>query len=183
MVRAHRRRAAPKPPSTVVSAWTVALGAAVSLALSSCSGQSVEAGPFAGTWHVHTFSLTVQHGQTGAFEWPTHVACGTGPGQGPPPCDHLVPGTVVGPNGQVVHVENIIDGGHATLTLTNRSGTTARGIVSHSTQRSVVPDGKVTVTLGANDVIYFRFASPPTVRAYDYLCGRATNQSLINCGA
>jgi len=155
----------------------------VSVMLAGCSGPSLQAGPFAGTWHVHTYYLTVYHDGTGAFQWPTHVACGTGPGEGPPPCDQAVPGTIVEPNGQVAHVENIVDGGHATLTLTNRSGTTARGIVSHSTQPSVVPDGNVMVTLGANDVIYLQFSSSPSVRAYDYLCGTATNRSLINCGA
>lgn len=134
-------------------------------------GTSVSAGPLAGTWHVHTYYLTINTNGSGSAKWPTHVTCGIGVGRGGPPCDKL------GSNGQ------IIDAGRASLTLTYRSGDDGRGEVSGSTQTSVMPNGKVQLSLGANDVLYLRFAKPPKLKAYSYLCGTATDASLINCGA
>jgi hypothetical protein len=77
----------------------------------------------------------------------------------------------------------ISDGGHARLTLTHIRGLDGAGTVSSTSEASVVPEGRVQLHLGPNDVVDLRFEHPPSLRAYEYLCGPTTNTSLTNCGA
>ena len=134
--------------------------------LESCGGVATKAGPFAGTWHVHTFYLTIQSNGTGSFQWPIHVPCGTGLGQGPPPCDTVSPSGV------------ITDGGHAKLTIESRKGRSVEGLISETTDPTTVRNGRVTISLGSNDVLYLRFSTPPATLAYSYVCGPKTNSGL-----
>jgi hypothetical protein len=139
----------------------------------------VAAGPIAGIWHVHTYYLSVYADGHGVFTWPIHTTCGTAPGQGPPPCDTLRNGN------------EIIDGGYATLTLTQRSGGSATGIVASSTDPSTLPSGPVSLQLGSNDLLYVHTSTSAAAHAYDYLCGQQAaslptaqqNGLRINCGA
>lgn len=128
---------------------------------SSVHGQS--AGPFTGYWHVHTFSLTIQHDGAGVFEWPLHTDCSPPLG----PCS----------------AGNSSDQGRATISLTSVSSTTATGRVSGSNQQYVVPDGSVSLTIDTENVVHLRFTTPPAVPSYAYLCGEKTNANLVNCGA
>lgn len=150
--------------------WVAVLGLLTAL-LASCGGAATKAGPLTGTWHVHTFYLTVQSDGTGTFQWPIHLTCGTGVGKGPSPCD------TVSSSGE------ISDGGHATLTIERRSGSSAAGMISATTDRTTVTEGGVKLSLGANDVLYLKFSAPPATLAYSYVCGPKTNRALINCGA
>jgi hypothetical protein len=142
----------------------------VTVLLTSCGG-TPKADLLAGTWNVHTFYLTIQSNGTGHFQWPIHVTCGTGVGEGPPPCD------TVAPSGEIT------DGGHATLTIERRSARSANGLIIGTTDPTTVTDGEVTISRGSNDVLYLRFSTPPASRAYSYVCGPKTNRDLINCGA
>lgn len=121
------------------------------------------AGRFAGYWHVHTFSLTIQHDGAGTFEWPLHTDCGPPLG----PC----------PSG------NASDHGRATFSLASATSTTAMGVVSGSNQQYVVPDGSVSLTIGSEDVVNLQLATPPAVPSYAYLCGEKANANVVNCGA
>jgi hypothetical protein len=160
------------------------------LGLSGCTnGGGVHAGPFTGTWHVHTYSLTIKADGTGTAMWPTHVGCGSGPGEGPPPCDSVVPGTLAGGT----HVDYIIDGGHAQIILTSVKGDTARGRIENSTVQSTLPDGPVTFRVSSKDLLYVTPSKPTTSSPFGAtpLCGpRAEALSIsqqqaegINCGA
>jgi hypothetical protein len=155
------------------TAWAMALLAAAATLLAPGCGSSHKslAGPLAGTWHVHTFYLVIASDGRGDFTWPIHLFCGSGVGQGPPPCDTLSPQGQVG------------DGGHAILTVKTRDGVTATGLVTGSSEPSVVPQGSVQLRLGANDVLYLHFGVAPGVRAFDYVCGPQTDRNKINCGA
>ena len=140
---------------------------------------AVVAGPMAGTWHVHTYYLNVTADGHGAFTWPIHTTCGTGVDQGAPPCDTLKNGT------------EIIDGGYARLTIIERSGDTAMGIIQSSTDQSTLPDGPVTLRLAANDLLYLTTSGVQNPHPYEYLCGeQAVSLPVaeqlsqhINCGA
>jgi hypothetical protein len=151
----------------------------------------VNAAALSGTWHVHTFEVTIGAHGRGVFNWPIHVWCGTGPGSGPPPCDALVPGAAV-INGVTTNVEQIVDGGHATLRLTSVSGTNAHGTISGSTDPSEVPDGPATFAAAGNDTLTITPKAPLGPSALKGpLCGpRAAALSVsqqqaenINCGA
>lgn len=136
--------------------------------LATACGGPLSAGPLRGTWHVHTFYLTIQADGSGAFRWPIHTSCAS---------------RVAGPCDQISASGVITDGGRGSLKLSSRSGATGRGVVSASTDPSVLPDGPVRLTVGANDVLYLAFARSPAVHAFDYLCGPRTDTSKINCGA
>ena len=137
------------------------------------------AGPLAGIWHVHTYYLSIYTDGHGVFIWPIHTTCGTGPGQGPPPCDTLRNGS------------EIIDGGYATLTITQRVGDSATGLIASSTDPSTLPNGPVSLHLAPNDLLYLHTSTPASVHAYDYLCGQQAASlptadqvaQQINCGA
>lgn len=142
------------------------------LFMAGCSSvHSIRSGSLAGVWHVHTYYLTIDQHGSGTFRWPTHVLCEHGVGFGPTACD------TINPHGL------ISDGGHARLTLTRTRGLEGVGTVSSTSEESVVPDGKVQLRLGPNDVLKVRFEHPPSLRAYEYLCGPTTNTSTTNCGA
>lgn len=149
--------------------WVVLLLTAA--LMGACSAGADQGGRAAGVWHVHTYYLTIgQHGN-GTFRWPTHVFCGTGVGLGPPPCD-----------GIDAHGE-ITDGGYARLSVTHMHAVDGDGTVSGSTDTSVVPDGRVHLHLGSNDVLYLTFKQQPSLRAYEYVCGTKTDTAITNCGA
>lgn len=140
---------------------------------------ATRAGPLAGIWHVHTYYLSIYTDGHGVFTWPIHTTCGTGPGQGPPPCDALRNGS------------ETVDGGYATLTITQRAGDSATGLIASSTDPSTLPNGSVSLHLAPNDLLYLETATPAAVHAYDYLCGQEAASlptadqvaQQINCGA
>lgn len=94
------------------------------------------------------------------------------------------------PDGAVANVEEIIDGGHAQLRLTTVTPPTAMGIVEGSTDPSALPDGPVTLTIAADDMLVVTTAGS-SIYGRSPLCGpRAEAMSLdeqktkgINCGA
>ena len=150
------------------------------VAFAGCSsGRSGSSDPFAGVWHVHTNSLTVSANGRGDFEWPTHLPCGSGLGQGPPPCDQ------VSANGEIQ------DGGHARLLISNHSGDVAHGVITATTDPSALPDGPVTLQLYSNDTLHLTIGSQPAGPSFEILCGdQAASLSIaqqnargINCGA
>jgi hypothetical protein len=157
------------------------------------AGGAAPAGPFAGTWHVHTYYLTIARGGSGTATWPIHVRCGHGPGMGAPPCDRWVPETLVVPGGGVEHVDEIIDGGHATLSLTAVHGNRATARIEGSTVQSTLPDGPVALRVDqVNDLIYLTPSRPTTVSPYGNvpLCGPRIYENIqlqaelhIHCGA
>lgn len=137
------------------------------------------AGPLTGIWHVHTYYLSVYTDGHGVFTWPIHTTCGTAPGQGAPPCDTLRNGG------------ETIDGGYATLTITQRAGNSATGIIASSTDASTLPNGPVALQLASNDLLYLHTSTAAAIHAYDYLCGQQAASlptadqvaHQINCGA
>jgi hypothetical protein len=143
------------------------------------SGRSGSSDPFAGVWHVHTNSLTLSASGRGDFEWPTHLPCGSGPGQGPPPCDQ------VSANGEIQ------DGGHASLLISDHSGDVAYGVISATTDPSALPNGPVTLQLYSNDTLHLTIGSQPAGPSFEILCGNHVaslsieqqNAQGINCGA
>jgi hypothetical protein len=143
----------------VVRATTASVPVSTTAAASS---SPVPAGRFVGTFHIHTYYVYLHADGRGSAQWPIHVGCGTGPGEGPPPCDTLVPTPVTSPDGTPITLPNgtpeineaIVDGGHATLRLTSVSSTIARGIVTASTEQAVLPDGPATFKLTKNDLLY-----------------------------
>lgn len=153
------------------------------------------AGLLAGTWHVHTFVITIPRDGHGTLVWPIHVRCGTA-GAPAAPCDRWTPGTEV-VDGRSYTTEQITDGGRANLVLTSVTGTRARGVITGSTQPSVVPDGKVTLSVDTHrDVL----SASPAVSATGpspfhfgtgQFCGPAAaalpvarqQAEQINCGA
>jgi hypothetical protein len=142
------------------------------------TGGAVAAGPIAGIWHVHTYYLSVTPDGNGVFTWPVGIPCPTGVEQGPR-CD------------TVRNSGEIIDGGYATLTVTQQAGDSATGIISSSTDPATLPDGQVALRVAPNDLLYISTTTAPTSRAFDYLCGQQaaslpTAQQVaehINCGA
>ncbi|MGH9301701.1 MAG: hypothetical protein ACRD0E_07445 [Acidimicrobiales bacterium] len=155
-------------------------------------GVALTAGVFAGTWHIHTYSITFGPNGRGFARWAIHVNC-TGPDHGLPPCDKVVRKPVVLPGGRTVYGDYITDGGHANVTLTSRIGNTARGYVQGSNVQSVLPNGPATFRVGANDLLYISLSRPtgPSPFGHQPFCGaRAGALSLaqqlaanISCGA
>lgn len=153
----------------------------------------VRAGVFASTWRVHTTELTINSDGRGVVQWPIHVTCGTGPGMGPPPCDRLVPATIAGPQGNVLHVNEIIDGGHADVLLTSVNSKFAEGRIEHSTVQSTLPDGPATFRVSKADLLYMTVSRPTTGSPFGRspLCGPKAaaltpaqqEAEGINCGA
>jgi hypothetical protein len=126
------------------------------------STSTVPAGRFVGTFHIHTYYVYLHADGRGSARWPIDVRCGTGPGEGPPPCDTWIATPVTSPDGSPTTLpngtpeiaEHIVDGGHATLRLTSVSSTIARGIVTASSEQGVLPDGPATFKLTKNDLLY-----------------------------
>jgi hypothetical protein len=153
----------------------------------------VLAGRFAGAWHVHTYYVYLRSDGRGSAKWPIHTYCGTGPGEGPSPCDRLVPTLVTLPDGAKATEQTVIDGGHATLRLTSVGSNTAHGIVTGSTEPSLLPDGPATFRLTKKDLLYVTprtWPSGPSPFRGSGLCGnRAAALSVsqqvaagVNCG-
>ncbi|MHB8263146.1 MAG: hypothetical protein ACYDGY_05285 [Acidimicrobiales bacterium] len=154
---------------TIVAAVLVAIaGASLSLGLSHGRSQggalsrvaTAPAGRFTGTWVLENFSLTFHHDGRGSAEWRTLVNCGTGPGHGPPPCDPLVKQVTRLPNGTSRTIEVRSDGGRAAIFLASVRGDTARGVVEHSNELSILPNGPATFRLGLNDLLYTSVSRP-----------------------
>ena len=194
--RQHRRR---RVIGVSVAAVILVLGACSYFVANHAGGsrsagrepgtRAVAAGAFAGTWHVHTYSLTVRADGHGAFEWPTHNPC-AGPGAAPGACDSLVPKTVDSA-GRRITIDEIIDGGHARLELISVAGRTAKGRITGSTEQSVLPDGPVTLRVTADDVLRVTTAIKPAMPSFEALCGSKAaalsgprqRAEGINCGA
>jgi hypothetical protein len=92
---------------------------------------------------VPTFYLCIHPDGRGSAEWPIHVRCGTGVGEGPPPRDKSVP-THAKVDGTTHTGYEIVDGDHATMRLTSVTSTTAHGVITASTDRATLPDGPTT---------------------------------------
>ncbi len=153
---------------------------------------TLSAGPFAGTWRVHTFTITIQADGTGSAAWPTHVPCSVGgPVSAAIACDQFTPGTVVG--GSPVNVVNISDGGKAIIRLTSVNGTTASAVISGSTVPSTLPDGQAGLKVTTQDLLYVTPSSPTTGSPFGRsgFCGPSAlalnlqqqDAAGINCGA
>ncbi len=115
----------------------------------------------------------------------------TGSGSGPPPCDATVPGTAV-IDGVTTNVEQIINGGRATVRLSSASSSVAHGVISGSTDPSQVPNGPATFTVTATDLLSVTPTATFGPSALSLpLCGpqaaalSVTEQEAkgINCGA
>ena len=135
------------------------------------SPPSVPAGAFAAYWRLHVWSLAIDHSGYGIMSWRTDATCG----QDPPPCD-------------IFSGNQIVDGGHATLSLTSVGPSVASGRVLTTTAPADVPLGPFTLRLdGARDLL---FPSFPLFKGQP-LCGPTadampvTEQKAkgINCGA
>lgn len=139
--------------------------------IASCNGAGSVAGPFAGTWRIHAFSLTIGTTGDGSFAWAIHCLGGT---SSPPPCRgsdaYFIPQ-------------------HASIALSSRHGQTAAATISSSSDTTTVPDGTVSARIGANDLLYLTVQGSPVVPSYPYLCGErasarwADGKGAINCGA
>ena len=124
---------------------------------------SVAAGRFAGTWHVHTWYVMIGADGHGSAKWPIGTPRG------------------------------ISDGGRARIRLTSVSGTRAEGVISGSTEPSVLPDGPATMRVTSDDLLYVTPAGPTTSSPFGRsgFCGpKAAALSIaqqqaahINCGA
>jgi hypothetical protein len=129
--------------------------------------KAVSAGPFAGTWHVQTTSLTIGADGTGTATWPGPVSPG---------------------KSQATAVPN-----HAQLRLTAVQGTRAIGMISNSTDQAELPDGPVRLRVTSQDVLHVVTAQAVTVAPDHWkdLCGVSAaaltlDQQIaagINCGA
>ncbi len=137
----------------------------------------IDAGPFVGSWHVHTVLLDIRSDGTGTAQWPTHNWCDAGVRETSTACDRLVP---------VGRGEQIVDGGRAQIRLAGVSGATADASVEGSTDPAFLPDGAVALTVTPEDVLTVRSASSQLA-----LCGsQASSLTVqqqetegINCGA
>jgi hypothetical protein len=158
------------------------------------SARLVRAGHFAGTWHVHTSYVFIHTNGRGSVKWPIDVRCGSGVGESSPPCDTWIPTVTTLANGRQMTDETIVDGGHATLRLISVTATTARGVITGSTDPTTLPDGSATLRVAKNDLLYMTAHSRPSGPGPFYgtgLCGtRAAALSVaqqkaagINCGA
>jgi hypothetical protein len=154
---------------------------------------TLSAGSFAGTWRVHTFTITIQANGTGSAAWPTHVPCSAeGPVSAATACDHFTPGTIV-VGGSPVQVVNISDGGRAAIRLISVNGTTASAVISGSTVPSTLPDGQAGLKITTQDLLYVMPSSPTTGSPFGRsgFCGPSAltlnlQQQMaegINCGA
>jgi hypothetical protein len=154
---------------------------------------ALTAGSFAGTWRVHTFTITIQADGTGSAAWPTHVPCSAeGPVSASTACDQSTPGTIV-VGGSPVQVVNISDGGRATIRLISVNGTTASAVISGSTVPSTLPDGQAGLKITTQDLLYVTPSSPTAGSPFGRsgFCGPSAlalnlQQQLaegINCGA
>jgi hypothetical protein len=154
---------------------------------------TLSAGSFAGTWRVHTFTITILANGTGSAAWPTHVPCSAeGPVSAATACDQFTPGTIV-VGGSPVQVVNISDGGRATIRLISVSGTTASAVISGSTVPSTLPDGQAGFKVTTQDLLYITPSSRTTGSPFGRsgFCGPSAlalnlQQQMaegINCGA
>ncbi len=174
----------------VISSYLIASHVGPSASTRHVPASGAPAGPFAGSWRVHTYTLDIATDGSGTFQWPIHVKCIPVSAGGQRPCDTLVPTTTV-VNGVPMSGDDIIYGGHATLVLTSRHGNTAEGVVQTSTQPSHLPDGPATLRIAADDVLHITTAVRVKVWPFAALCGpRAASLPIstrvaegINCGA
>jgi hypothetical protein len=135
------------------------------------------AGRFAGSWHVHTQYVVIRPDGTGTATWPIHAWCGTGSAAASGPCDQIISRS---------GFEQIVPGGAARIQLTRVTGPTANAIIEGSTDPSQLPNGPVTMTVAADDVLTVTTGSGQLA-----FCGpqaaalSVTQQDAegINCGA
>jgi hypothetical protein len=146
---------------------------------------AVAANAFAGTWSLHTNSLTIEPNGRGSIVYPFDVRCGSGGGASPFPCD-----TWVG--------DQIVPGGHAEVVLTNVGKATARGLITGSNDQAIIPDVHIALRLDSVDGVPLLFVistSPqplhsfltvplcsPAARAY-YASHTIQTAPLLSCGA
>jgi hypothetical protein len=127
----------------------------------------VVVGQFAGTWHVHTTSVTILANGRGSVVWPGPLGPGESEATAPP--------------------------GTAELQLTSASGEEGIAMVSGSTEVSVLPDGPAQLHISSQDLLYVSPDGPTTGSPFGRsgLCGPSAAALTvaqqvamgINCGA
>ncbi len=127
----------------------------------------VVVGQFAGTWHVHTTSVTILGNGRGSVVWPGPLGPGESEATAPP--------------------------GTAELQLTSVNGEDGTAMVSGSTEVSVLPDGPAQLHISSHDLLYVSPDGPTTDSPFGRsgLCGPSAAALTvaqqvamgINCGA
>jgi hypothetical protein len=151
------------------------------------------AGPFAGTWRLHTFTITIRSDGTGSVAWPTHVPCPESKAISTAiACDQFTPATIV-VEGAPVQVVNVSEGGKAKIQLIWVNRTNAVAIISDSTVPSTLPDGQAALNVTTQDLLYVTPSSPTPGSPFGRsgFCGPSAlalglqqqDAQGINCGA
>ena len=195
--RRQRRRRAFATLGTIVAVIAIVAGVLAVVGATSNSGTArthspaapiptvVAAGAFAGSWSIHTASLSITSNGHGTIVYPFDVRCGSGPFESSSPCD--------------VWVGNeILPGGHAEILLTNVGKATATGRIINSNDQAIIPNTSVTLRLGSLygvELLYVTSTSPRPLRSFLTvpLCSPAARRyssshtsktaPLLNCGA
>ncbi len=130
--------------------------------IASTSSSSVPvAAVLAGTWESHGIGLTIDGQGHGTLVWRTYRDCSTDA----PPCD-----TFQG--------SDIIDGGHATLTLASVDAPQTTGQILTSTVPEQVPIGPATARF---DPVHDELYLSPSTALNERFCG--PNAPTNDCGA
>ncbi len=153
--------------ATAVAAAVLIVGGGAALGVNLTQGQSpvggvatVAAGPFAGTWQLQDYAITIGPNGHGTARWRTRVNCGTGIGHGPTPCDPVVkPGSPL-PAGTTHGSAFASYGGHASIYITNVQGNSARGVVRQSNELSILPNGPIQFGLEPHDLLSVSLPHP-----------------------
>jgi hypothetical protein len=129
---------------------------------SSGSTRQILAGPFAGTWQVKYYDVRINSDGAGTATWPIKSQCGRAEARPGAPCD------TVNPTTGIVH-----DGGHAEIQIVSSADMTAEGMVSGSTEPSVLPDGQASFRVSNDDVIYITPTTPTSSSPFgrESFCG------------
>jgi hypothetical protein len=151
----------------VVTGGTGPVGKSRPLTPKSPEPPIVVVGQFAGTWHVHTTSVTILENGHGTVVWPGPLGPGESEATAPP--------------------------GTAELRVTSVSGSEGTAVVSGSTEVSVLPDGPAQLRISGQDLLYVSPDGPTTDSPFGRsgLCGPSAAaltvaqqvEAGINCGA
>lgn len=109
----------------------------------------VVAGAFTGTWQVKYYVVSIGDSGRGSATWPIKAICGESELLTDQACDTENPTT------GVIH-----DGGHAQIRLVSVTGSKVEGVVSGSTEPSVLPNGKASFSVSGDDVLYIVPTTP-----------------------
>jgi hypothetical protein len=139
-------------------------------------------GPFAGTWQVKYYDVRISSDGYGTATWPIKVDCGSIGASPGASCD-----TVNRTTG-LVH-----EGGQAQIRIVSSIGDRATGIISGSTEPSVLPDGEALFRVATDDVLYITPSATTTSSPFgrSSFCGPQAaalsfsqqNAEHIDCGS